>query len=87
MITRANCRSQGKASLARPIGTNETIVPARKQAELSVTQKLFIAGCEGQVLEIDILAEGLERLGVEATLLGGSNDTLHREEVLQAIHS
>lgn len=52
-------------------------MPARKQAELRVIQKFIVAGCEGQVLEIDIVAERLERLGVEATLLGGSNDTLH----------
>ncbi len=67
-----------RPSLARPICANKTIVPPSKQAELGVTQELFVAGCECQVLEIDILTKCVERLGMEATLLGGSNDILHR---------
>ncbi len=66
-----------RTSLARPICANKTIVPAREQSELGVTQELFVAGRESKAFEIDILAECLERLGVKATLLGGGDDTLH----------
>lgn len=48
----------------------------REETEVSIAEKLLVAGCERQLLEVNILAIGVERLGMESALLCGCDNAL-----------
>ena len=48
----------------------------REETEVSIAEQLLVAGCERQLLEVNILAIGVERLGMESALLCGCDNAL-----------
>ena len=69
--------------LASAIGPNKPIMHPREETEVSIAEKVLVAGCERQLLEVNILAIGVERLGMESALLCGCDNALQAPKCIR----